>query len=70
MLVTLFFPAVVRDNYGLDSYTPRIVLLWLLIAMYIMLAGLNLYWFSRMAKGVHKAITGGSKKKTETAKDK
>jgi hypothetical protein len=70
MLATLFFPAVVRDNYGLESNSIRIVLLWLLIVMYIMLTCLNFYWFSRIAKGVHKAIFGGSKKKTETAKDK
>ena len=65
----MFFPAVVRDNYGVGSDTVRIVLLWMLIAMYIMLTGLNFYWFSRMALGVHKAITGGSKKKTDDKKD-
>lgn len=70
MMVTMFFPAVIRDNYGIGSDTARIILLWLLIAMYIMLAGLNFYWFSRMALGVHKAITGGSKKKTDEKKDK
>jgi len=62
MLSTLFFPAVLRDDFGRSSNIPRQILLWMLIFMYIMLTFLNFYWFSRMARGVHKAITGGGKK--------
>ena len=37
--------------------------------MYIMLTGLNFYWFSRMARGVYKAITKKPKAE-EATKDK
>jgi hypothetical protein len=70
MLATLFFPAVIRDDFGKGSSMTYQVLLWMLIVMYVMLTFLNFYWFSRMAKGVIKALSKDKSKEVETDKKK